>query len=120
MRVLISFAFALLLFSCKQEPRFDPTLIQGEWKGADWTVKGKSAGRDVREVRFAFEPAGAYVAEYGEQKEAGNFRIDGDKLYTVAENKIEKVVRIVRLTADTLVMDMNRVGQDGQLILVKK
>ena len=65
--------------ACKQAPKFDMALLTGEWKGAEWMVKGKPSGRDAREVRFTFDPAMTYTAAYGEQKESGIFRIDGEK-----------------------------------------
>lgn len=113
--------FALLLFitACKSEPKFDITLLHGEWTGADWLVQGKSSGRDAREVRFTFDATNTYTASYGEQKESGTYRVEGDKLYTTAEDKIEKVVKVERISADSLFLDMNRVGQAEQLILVK-
>lgn len=109
-----------LTAACKQAPKYDMALLMGEWKGAEWMVKGKPSGRDAREVRFAFDPAMTYTAAYGEQKESGSFRVDGEKLYTTAEDKIEKVVRIEQLSSDSLVLNMNRVGQEELLILVKQ
>jgi Lipocalin-like domain len=119
-RILLFFVIINLLPACKQAPKYDPALLAGEWKGVDWVLKGKPTGRDARDVRFTFDPTLTYTAAYGEQKESGGFRIEGEKLYTTAEDKIEKVVRIERLAGDTLVLGMNRVGQDEQLILVKQ
>lgn len=109
-----------VMVSCKQAPKFDPTLLNGEWTGVDWLIAGKSSGRDAKEVRFTFDANAAYTAAYGEQRETGTFRLEGEKLYTVAENKIEKVVKIIKITSDSLYLGMNRVGQDEQLVLVKK
>ena len=119
----ILFIFFTLIFgamACKQAPKFDPALLVGEWKGAEWVIKGKPSGRDAREVRFNFEQSLNYTASYGEQKETGTYRIDGKKLYTTAEDKIEKVVSIENISSDSLVLGMNRVGQEEQLILVKQ
>lgn len=113
------FALILLITACKPEPKFDITLLYGEWTGADWLVQGKSSGRDAREVRFTFDQSNNYTASYGEQKESGTFRVEGSKLYTTAEDKIEKVVKVDRISTDSLFLDMNRVGQAEQLILVK-
>jgi hypothetical protein len=60
-----------------------------------------------------------YTAAYGEQKETGTYRLEGKKLYTTAADKIEKVVKIAKISSDSLTLDMNRVGQNEQLILVK-
>ncbi len=63
---------------------------------------------------------GAYIAVYGDQKEKGLYKLKGNKLYTTAEDKIEKVVRIIHISADTLVLGMNRMGQDEELVLVER
>jgi Lipocalin-like domain len=120
---LISF----LLFACKSEPKIDPQLLIGTWNGVDWKVKGVSSGRDAESVFFVFAPfsdsqmnEGTYIAAYGNQKEKGSYKLTGDKLYTTAEDKVEKVVRIVNISADTLVLGMNRMGQEEELILIER
>jgi hypothetical protein len=117
----------LAFFACKSEPKFNPELLVGTWNGVDWKVQGQSTDRDAASVFFVFAPftgegtvEGTYIAAYGDQKEKGNYRLKGDKLYTTAEDKIEKVVRIVHITADTLVLGMNRVGQEEELVLVER
>lgn len=117
----IIFGFTLLLFviSCKEDDNKKPLLL-GKWKGTSWKVNGKESGRDFNAIKFEFKAGDLYAATYGDQTEKGTFRLAGDKLYTTAENKIEKMVKLAVLTADSLVMDMNRVGESEQLILVKK
>jgi hypothetical protein len=125
--ILIACLF-ILITACKTEQKFDPELLFGTWNGIDWKVKGVSSGRDASSVNFVFAPLGnnlalgegSYLATYGNQKEKGSFQLKGDKLYTTAEDKIEKVVRIVHLSADTLVLGMNRMGQDEELILIER
>ena len=116
-----------LFFACKSEPKINPELIVGTWNGVDWRVQGKSSGRDAAAVFFVFAPftgegsvEGTYMAAYGSQKEKGSYKLKGDKLYTTAEDKIEKVVRIVSISADTLVLGMNRMGQEEELVLVER
>ena len=118
--ILFLSVLCTLFLACKQEPAFDSTLLHGDWRGIDWMVKGKSSGRDAGNVRFSFDPQMTYVAESNEQKESGTYRIDGHKLYTTGENKIEKVVKIARISSDSLTLDMNRAGTDEQLMLVKQ
>ena len=119
--------FVITLFSCKSEPKINPELLVGTWNGIDWRVQGKSSGRDASAVFFVFAPysgqgtvEGTYIAAYGDQKEKGDYKLKGDKLYTTAEDKIEKVVRIVNINADTLVLGMNRMGQEEELVLVER
>ena len=127
MKIPLFVLAATLLFACKSEPKINPELLVGTWNGVDWKVKGVSSGRDAKSVFFVFAPLsgdhqneGTYIAAYGSQKEKGSYKLKGDKLYTTAEDKIEKVVRIVNINADTLVLGMNRMGQEEELVLVEK
>ncbi|MEZ4925999.1 MAG: lipocalin family protein [Saprospiraceae bacterium] len=122
---LVALFTCIQLFqACKSEPKFNASLLTGSWSGIDWKVKGKSSGRDASSVNFVFAPAsedgsaGTYMASYGSQKESGNYTLDSDKLYTTAEDNIEKVVRVIQLNRDTLILGMNRMGQEEELVLV--
>ncbi|MEY3194611.1 MAG: hypothetical protein RIQ78_708 [Bacteroidota bacterium] len=127
MKISAILLFFTLLFACATAPTFNPELLVGTWNGVDWRVQGKSSGRDAASVSFVFTPLtghesveGLYMAVYGDQVEKGQYKIKEDKLYTTAEDKIEKVVRIVHLSADTLVLGMNRMGQEEELVLVER
>jgi Lipocalin-like domain len=113
---LISFTF--LFANCKQED--NKPLLMGKWQGTSWLVNGKESGRDYKSVGFQFNSDDTYSASFGGQAEQGTFRLAADKLYTTGENKIEKMVKLSTLTADSIVMDMNRAGESEALILTKK
>ena len=115
---LLVIPLIFLLAACQQEDR-TPLLI-GKWKGISWTVQGKDSGRNAANVRFEFKNDKTYTASYGGDNEAGTFRLRFDsKLFTIEDGKIEKSVLLSKITADTLIMDMNRVGDSEQLVLVK-
>jgi len=117
-KLLIIACSILLLISCQQEDK-TPLLI-GNWKGVSWTVDGKKSGRNAANARFEFKNDNTYKATFEGSKEAGTFRLRFDnKLFTTEAGKIEKSVLLSKITADTIVMDMNRVGDREQLILVK-
>jgi Lipocalin-like domain len=115
---LILIPLFLLFANCKQEDN-KPLLI-GKWQGVSWKVNGKESGRDYKSVNFDFKMDDTYSTAFDTQLEKGTFRLAGDKLYTTGENKIEKMVKLSTLTADTMVMDMNRAGESEALILAKK
>ena len=115
---LILTPFLFLFTNCKQEDN-KPLLI-GKWQGVSWKVNGKESGRDYKSVNFDFKMDDTYSTAFDTQLEKGTFRLAGDKLYTTGENKIEKMVKLSTLTADTMVMDMNRAGESEALILAKK
>ncbi|HFA52030.1 MAG TPA: hypothetical protein ENJ95_23690 [Bacteroidetes bacterium] len=106
------------LFSCATEN--DNQKIIGQWQGITWDVGGRASGRKAADVVFQFNPDDTYTASFGQQKEEGNFRLKGNKLYTTATGKAEKMVRVTLRSVDTLAMDMNRVGTLEELVLVKQ
>jgi hypothetical protein len=111
-------ALAFLFTNCKQED--NKPLLFGKWQGTSWLLNGKESGRDYKSVGFQFNSDDTYSASFGGQAEKGTYRLAADKLYTTGENKIEKMVKLSTLTADSIVMDMNRAGESEALILTKK
>lgn len=117
---IVTLLSLLMLLSCQQEDK--TPLLLGTWKGASWSVGNKDSGRNASNVRFQFNADDTYSASFEGSKEKGTFRLRGDgKLFTTAEGstKIEKAVKLAKITADTIVMNMNRVGDREQLILIK-
>jgi hypothetical protein len=119
-KIIFSTLMLTALVSCKQDDS-KKQLLFGKWQGTAWTVAGKDSGRDAKAVNFEFKNDDTYAASFGGQGEKGTFRLSEDKLYTTSEaaNKIEKMVKLSTISADTIVMDMNRVGDSEQLVLVK-
>ncbi len=115
---LMALLLALISVQCKQEDK-KPLLI-GKWQGVSWKLKGKESGRDYKSVHFEFKMDDTYSTAFESQTEKGIYRLSGDKLYTTGESKIEKMVKLSTLTADTIVMDMNRVGDAENLVLAKR
>ncbi len=115
--IFLFMALGLTIWACSSA---DTSLLYGDWRGDDWLIEGKSSGLNARSVNFEFEPDGTYTATMNSQKEAGTYRVRGDKLYTIAEGKKEKVVQLLTLTQDTVKMNMNRSGRAEVLVLVKK
>ena len=106
-------------FSCKNDRPVNPHLF-GTWDGVEWLRKGQPIGQDASQVHFTFKTDGTFEAAFGNQKEAGKFDLDGDKLYIIAEGQLKKMVKIRTLTADTLSFQMNRTGTDEVMVLIKK
>ncbi len=119
MKKILFFTFAVLLFSCKQEKDPKTELLYGAWNGSAWIIAGQP-DNNAKSVHFEFKADGTYSAGFGGQAEKGTFKLKESKLYTTAENKIEKMVALSKLTKDSIVMDMNRQGQAEQLFLIKK
>jgi hypothetical protein len=109
-----------LIVACQEDNK--KALLFGKWKAVEWVVSGKKSDRDLSSVRFEFKADDSYWATYASERESGAYRFKGDKLYTLAKegNKIEKMVMLLKLTKDSMIMDMNRVGTSEQLILIKE
>ena len=104
--------FALILFfiSCN---KLDQTLLHGTWKGAAMLEKGKQVDKGAEQAVFQFFPNQTYTYEMAYHKEAGRYRTVENKLYTTDttnQERLEKVVRVSKLTTDSLYLEMNMGG----------
>ena len=113
----LGIAAVLFFFACETAVYNHEDLI-GAWKGAGWTLEDGES-RPVEGLTFTFYETGSYEAGYGAGSENGTFRLEGDKLYTTEEGKLEKMVKIVQLTPDTLAFEMNRMGTLEKMVLVR-
>ena len=116
--ITTTFIFTLFFFAnCANEKQ---EVLVGKWQAIGWIVDGQEAKRDISSVNFEFNTDGKYSANWGQQGEKGTFDVKGDKLYTTGEGQIKKMVKFTINNMDTIVMDMNRVGTEEQLILVRQ
>ena len=119
MRPVLVFALAIMLSPCaNDDERYKA--IKGEWNAAEWLVTGKPSNKNIQDIRFHFNEDNTYRSQLGASAEKGTFRIQGDYLYTKAENRLEIMVKIRKLTNDSLVLDMNNSGQEETLILIRE
>ncbi|HHH50706.1 MAG TPA: hypothetical protein ENK52_06985 [Saprospiraceae bacterium] len=103
-------ATIFFVFSCKE---LDQTLLHGKWQGVELLEKGKVAqDSGAAAAIFTFSKNGNYTYQLPHYKEAGNYRIVENKLYTTdtIKSRLEKVVRITHLTNDSLFLEMNKGG----------
>lgn len=94
--------------------------IIGDWQGFSWVIEGSESGNDASAVTFSFSEESQYEGNWGSKNETGTFRMDGDKLYTTEDGKLEKMVKVEYLGMDTVVFHMNRMGTEEHLFLVRK
>ena len=121
MKKYLIFALLLpcLLLACQQDNQYKEKII-GQWQVDKWLVGKERTEKQSLTAIFNFQPGGQYDVDYTTQKEVGTYRIAGSKLYTTEEGQMEKMVKITRLTADTMVFEKNRAGQFEVLILLKQ
>ncbi len=110
--------FLLLLISCNNSE--NKKLIVGNWAGTEWLVDGKPSDLDAMGTYFTFNAKGEYTYEYSGNKEKGTYIIEKDMLFTTPKGEHEMMVKIMKLTKDSLIFDMNRGGQPETLTLLRK
>lgn len=110
--------FLLILLSCNNSE--NKKLIIGNWSGTEWLVNGKPSDLDAKGTHFTFNDKGEYIHEYSGNKEKGTWIIEKDMLFTTPTGENEMMVKIIKLTKDSLIFDMNRGGQPESLTLLRQ
>lgn len=114
-------AFMLFLLGC-EEP-LDQTLLHGDWQADQYLASGQPKKTDPSLISFSFDANNTYTYRGGlSYKEAGNYRLERSVLYstdTLSNQRIEKAVKIIRITTDSLYLEMNNGGIEEELILHK-
>lgn len=118
LRSLLVFAtLSISLFACQQA--IDKKMLLGEWKGAQWLIEGQTADYDATSTFFSFQDVGTYTYRYTDMEEKGTYYINANELFTTPDGGIKMMVKIEKLTSDSLVMNMNRGGTSETLTLVR-
>ena len=113
--------FFLLLISCNNaETENNKKMIIGNWSVSEWLIEGKASDRVNTNPAFSFDDKGNYHFDYAANKEEGTYKIENDMLYTTAAKKLEIMVKIAKITKDSLVLDMNNNGQAEEMTLLRK
>jgi Lipocalin-like domain len=94
--------------------------IIGSWRAVQWEANGKPLNRNVETTNFTFTDKGNYSFENAGTIEDGTYKVEQSNLFTTAKGKQEIMVKIVKLTNDSLVFDMNNSGEAETITLLKK
>ena len=115
------FLSAIILFfvySCSESQK--SPLLYGQWTGIEWLVEGQPSTHTPEDAIFTFDSLGVYTFTYQDNTEKGTYYTNGNQLFTTPEGGIKMMVKIPKLTQDTLIFDMNRGGQAERLTLIRK
>ncbi len=115
---LLSSLLIGFLFSCNMT--VDEKLVIGDWKGVEWLIDGQDSEYDATTTYFSFAEGGTYTYQYGDMGEEGSFSVVNNQLFTTPNGGIKMMVKLKKLTLDTMVMNMNRGGTSETLTLVRK
>jgi hypothetical protein len=116
--IAISLVSIILLFaSCANTE--NSKLIVGQWFGKQWLVNGQPSNYDAAATSFTFDDKGNYSFTYSNTVEKGTYKVEEDMLFTEPNGQVEMMVKITKLTKDSLVFDMNRGGTAEVLMLTR-
>ena len=110
----------IFLFVCSCIDTKNHKLIVGNWYATEWLINGKPSEANVKNTSFTFNDKGEYTFVNSGYTEKGTYKIEKDMLFTTPKGEQEMMVRIAKLTADSLVFNMNRGGQPETLTLLKR
>ncbi len=117
--ITLVYVGCLVLSSCETGCITNKEDLLGEWQVDSWIIESSGKSRS-NQMDMQFINSGAYSVDYGVELEEGTYRIDCQYLHTQENGQAEKKVLIQSLSADTLVIQMNRSGSLEQVKLIKK
>lgn len=108
----------ICIAGCQNSPYADK--IPGTWSAVEWRVNGQPGQYNVAGTRFSFDQDGRYTYTYGSEVEEGSYFLSRDELITTPDGGIKMMVRIERMSGDTLVFNMNRGGSAERIVLIRQ
>lgn len=117
--ILFAILFAYITLGCGTKANNNENLLSGNWQAVGWTDANNKALEQTSSVKFTFG-GGKYNYQNNEINEKGTYKVENDMLFTTAEGENEMMVKIIKITKDSLILGMNRAGQIEFLSLVKK
>ncbi len=108
----------LFMLSCSDTK--NNKLIIGKWQGVQWQSNGKDLERNITSTSFSFDEKATYQFNNAGTTEKGTYKVENESLFTTPEKGIEIMVKILKLTNDSLEFGMNNGGQEEILTLVRK
>lgn len=112
----ILLSFMIIFNSCDENPYTEQVI--GNWRTVDWHLKG-SPVKINQKMDFVFYPEKRYKVDYGTETEEGKYWFEGMDLYSIEDGANMKKVKLVKLTTDTMMLEMNRAGRIEEVLLVR-
>jgi len=116
--IAMLFILLALFSSCIES--VNNKLIVGKWKAIEWLESGTPNVTKAENTSFVFDEKEHYSFTHGGTTKNGTYKVENNLLFTTEEGMQEIMVNITKLTADSLVFDMNNGGTPEQLILLKE
>ena len=116
MKYSLILSVAVLFLACNA--KYEESFLHGDWVKQSWLNLDDGSSIDQK-LDFSFSEDRRYKVDYGQQMEEGKYWLAGEYLHTVEDGRAEKKVRILTLTQDSLVFEMNRGGHLEKVTLKK-
>ncbi|MEO6131850.1 MAG: lipocalin family protein [Saprospiraceae bacterium] len=116
-QIILLLAVMVWLQACSKNEKTN--MIIGRWKGSEWLVEGSPSSHAPEQAIFTFSEDGTYSFEYAGDMEHGTYYVNNSQLFTTPDGGIKIMVKIPKLTRDTLIFDMNSGGQGEKLTLIR-
>lgn len=117
-RKFLCFSIVLVIASCAGNT-VNNKMIVGKWVGIEWLVQNAPSKHNAVGTSFTFDDKGNYTFDYAGTLQKGTYKVENDMLFTRPTGEAEIMVRIEKLTGDSLVFLMNRGGSDEKLTLFR-
>ena len=108
---LLTLTILLAVLSC--EDTIDNKLVVGNWTAVEFLENNAPKDVDLKSINFSFYENNTYTFQGLMNLEAGNYYLSRNLLYstdTLSDNRIEKSVKVIKSTADSLFFEMNNGG----------
>jgi len=108
---LLIVSILILVLSCKEA--IDNKLLIGDWTAIEFLENDAPIEIDLKSIKFSFYENNTYTYQGLMNLEAGNYYLSRNLLYTtdtLSDNRIEKSVKIIKSTPDSLFFKMNSGG----------
>lgn len=110
-----------MMLSCKDQPAsFDSANLINDWVCVSLLEGDEEQPFMKGSFRFSFKDDSTYDYQGGLYRETGIWNIKEDLLITKAEDNLQKELRILYLSADTLNVMMNDRGFEMKMLLVSE
>lgn len=108
--LLLILCLLITLTGCNE---IDDKLLVGNWTAAEFLEDDTVKVVDLNSINFSFYDNNTYTFRGIMNKEAGTYHLKGNLLFstdTLTNERIEKSVKVIKSTADSLFFEMNLGG----------
>jgi hypothetical protein len=112
----------LLTLNLSCSDPIDKKLIIGNWTAVEFLENDAPKDVDLKSINFSFYDNNTYTYQGIMNKEAGNYHIERTLLYstdTLSTERVEKSVKVIKSTSDSLFFEMNNGGIKQIIKLLK-